>query len=72
MNTSGRMPRLTEMTAEEMRMIDAYLATGSFTDAARIVGCHRVTVQRLYWRYQAAIREAVKASWSGQIKPGSA
>lgn len=58
--TSTRVPRLCEMTPEERRMIDSYLATGSFSDAARLVGCHRETVRRIYWRYQAAIREAVQ------------
>jgi len=46
-------------------MIDAYLATGSFSDAARLTGCHRNTVRRIYFRYQAAIREKVKEGLQG-------
>ncbi len=58
----ARIPSLTEMTREEWRMIDAYLATGSFVDAARLTGYERRTICRVYWRFQAAIRDAIKTS----------
>lgn len=62
MTRKARIPNLAEMTPEEWRMIDAYLATGSFSDAARITGYERRTICRAYWRYQAAIRDTIKTS----------
>jgi hypothetical protein len=59
------IPPLSNITSAELQMIDAYLATGSFSDAARLTGCHRNTVRRIYFRYQAAIREKVKEGLQG-------
>jgi hypothetical protein len=64
--TQTRLPRLSEMTPDEWKMIDAYLSNGSFLAAARYVGCHRNTVQRAYFRYQLAIRKAVETAKEDQ------
>jgi hypothetical protein len=69
--TQTRLPRLSEMTADEQRMIDAYLATGSFSDAARVCHCNRATVTRVYWRYQGAIRELVKVARDAEMLPSN-
>lgn len=44
-------------------MVDAYLATGSFSDAGRLCGHHRDTCRRVWERYQPVVIEAVREAW---------